>query len=235
MLHALAGFVQRASPAPRVLIALGVLSALLWAFGAIVDEVMEGDTGRFDQATLLLFRNAADLSDAIGPPWLEIALTDITVLGNPSILTLVTVIATAFLALAGRYISAALVALAISSGAIAEQIMKAGFDRARPDLVPHLVEVSSLSFPSGHAMLSAVTYLTIGALVAQNQQHRRTGIFVLTAAILLTLLISFSRVYLGVHWPTDVMAGWAIGSFWALAFWLLAEWLAARRARQRNG
>lgn len=215
---------------PRILAALGVLSALLLVFGNIAEEVLEGETGDFDRSTLLLFRDAGDLSDPLGPAWLEKALSDVTVLGNPSILTLVTVIAAAYLLVVGRVATAALVAVAIASGSIAEVLLKAGFDRARPDLVPHLVEVTSLSFPSGHAMLSALTYLTIGALLAKAQTQRRARFFVLATGVLLTALISFSRVYLGVHWPTDVLAGWAAGSIWALLFWLLADrWGLPRR------
>ncbi len=231
MKNSILRWIQRIPIEPRILVALGVGSLLLWVFGSIVDEVLEGDTADFDRATLLLFRHSGDLSDPIGPRWLKIMLEDITILGNPSILTLVTVIATAFLVMAGRYATAALTALAIASGSIAEQLMKAGFDRARPDLVPHLVDVTSLSFPSGHAMLSAITYLTIGALLARAQERRRTRYFVLATGVLLTLLISFSRVYLGVHWPTDVLAGWTAGSVWALAFWLIADLFTGPRER----
>jgi undecaprenyl-diphosphatase len=101
-------------------------------------------------------------------------------------------------------------------------------ERPRPELVSHLVEVQTSSFPSGHATLSAVVYLTIGALLAREQKSRRTRLYVMTVAILMALLIGCSRVYLGVHWPTDVLAGWAIGSGWAMLCWI-AAWSAAAR------
>jgi undecaprenyl-diphosphatase len=113
----------------------------------------------------------------------------------------------------------------VVSGTVASTLLKLGFDRPRPDLVAHLAHAQSSSFPSGHAMLSAVTYLTLGVLLARVHKKRRTKIIVMTYAITLTLLIGSSRVYLGVHWPTDVLAGWALGAAWAGLWWLLAWWL----------
>ena len=107
-------------------------------------------------------------------------------------------------------------------------VLKQIFERGRPDLVPHAVQVFSASFPSGHATLSAVTYLTLGALVARLAPHRLAKAYVLGVAIVLTLLVGTSRVYLGVHWPTDVLAGWCVGAAWAIACWLVAVWLQRR-------
>jgi undecaprenyl-diphosphatase len=108
-------------------------------------------------------------------------------------------------------------------------VLKAAFERPRPDLVPHGSYVSTASFPSGHSMMAAVVYLTLGALLARVEPDRRVKVFILTAAVLLALLVGVSRVYLGVHWPTDVLAGWTVGAGWALLFWLVA------RALQRRG
>jgi undecaprenyl-diphosphatase len=107
-------------------------------------------------------------------------------------------------------------------------LLKLGFDRPRPDLVAHGAQVYSASFPSGHALMSAVAYLTLGALLARVQKGRRLKLYVLAVAVTLTFLIGVSRVYLGVHWPTDVLAGWCIGSAWALTCWVLAIWLQGR-------
>jgi undecaprenyl-diphosphatase len=107
-------------------------------------------------------------------------------------------------------------------------LLKLGFERPRPDLVPHAVVVYTASFPSGHAMLSAVTWLTLGALLMRVEPRRRVKAYVLALAVLTTLLVGASRIYLGVHWPTDVLAGWCIGAAWALMCWLAALWLQRR-------
>jgi undecaprenyl-diphosphatase len=113
-------------------------------------------------------------------------------------------------------------------------LLKDAFGRARPDLVPHGVEVHTLSFPSGHAMLAAATYLTLGALLARVQPHPRVKTYVLTVAAVLTVLIGVSRVHLGVHWPSDVLAGWCVGAAWALLCWMAAVWLQRRGQVERG-
>jgi undecaprenyl-diphosphatase len=206
---------------------LAAASALL-AFAVIAEDVLEGETHGFDERLLRAFRNPNDLADPIGPPWFEIMMRDITSLGSTTVLTIVTLAAVFYLIMDGKRASAALVAVAVSGGALLSYVLKFGFDRPRPDLVAHLVEVSTLSFPSGHAMGSAVTYLTLGALLARTQPRRHIKIYVLTVAVLLTLMVGISRVYLGVHWPTDVLAGWCAGSAWALICWTVALWLQRR-------
>ena len=101
--------------------------------------------------------------------------------------------------------------------------------------MPHLVDVGDLSFPSGHAMVSAVTYLTLGALLARTQRRRATRIFVMAAGILLAVIIGLSRIYLGVHYPTDVLAGWVAGALWALGCWLVSKRFIARAAGEGGG
>ena len=207
----------------------GVLAVLLLAVGAllafaeIAGEVVEGDTRAFDAAVLLALRTPADTADPIGPPWVEAAFRDLTTLGGTSVLTVVTLATLGYLLLAGKRATAALVAVAVLGGTLLSSLLKAGFERPRPDLVAHLVEVSSQSFPSGHATLSAVTWLTLGTLLATVQPRRRLKAYVLGVAIAVTLLVGTSRVYLGVHWPTDVIAGWCIGTAWALLSWLAAR------------
>jgi undecaprenyl-diphosphatase len=127
-----------------------------------------------------------------------------------------------YLLMARRHAAALQVAVSIGGGALLSSLIKMAFDRPRPDLVPHAVAVASASFPSGHAMLSAVAYLTIGGLLMRVQTRLATKVYVLTTAVLLTVLIGISRIYLGVHWPTDVLAGWCIGAAWALLCWVVA-------------
>jgi len=211
---------------PRVLLTLGLLAGMLLAFAKIVEDVVEDESRDFDHAILLALRQPDNLAAPIGPPWLKDALIDVTSLGSTTVLTLVTVIALVYLLLANKPRTALLVTAAIGGGRLVEVLMKLGFGRARPTIVPQLVTEHSLSFPSGHAMLSAITYLTLGALLAHAQREWRMKLFILATGIILTLLIGVSRVFLGIHWPTDVLAGWTAGAAWALAFWLVNRKLA---------
>jgi undecaprenyl-diphosphatase len=131
--------------------------------------------------------------------------------------------------------TALFVVLAVVGGAALETLLKVGFARPRPELVPHLVDVNSLSFPSGHAMMATITYLTLGVLLARAQERRRMKLYLLTVATFVALLVGISRIYLGVHWPTDVLAGWCVGAAWALACWLIATWLQQRGAIEGEG
>jgi undecaprenyl-diphosphatase len=203
-------------------LSLAAFGFFAWAFIALADEVREGATLSFDRALLLALRNPQDLADPIGPGWLEEAARDITGLGGYAVLTIVTLAALAYLLLAGKRAAALLVLVAIIGGMLLSTGLKLGFERARPDLVPHGARVYTASFPSGHAMLSAVTYLTLGALLTRVQEGRRLKAYLMGLAITLALLVGISRVYLGVHWPSDVLAGWSVGAAWAALCWFIA-------------
>jgi len=202
---------------------LGVALPIL-AFIEIADEVGEGEARWFDEGVLLALRTA-DPADPIGPRWLEASVMDITALGGFAVLALVTLFAIGYLAVQRKWIEALTLLVATGGGTAISEGLKVGFARPRPDLVAHVVETTSMSFPSGHAMLSAVTYLTLGALLAQAQERTSVRGYILGVAIVLTLLIGLSRIYLGVHWPTDVLAGWCLGAAWALICWAAATWL----------
>lgn len=199
-----------------------------YVFVKVAGEVMEGDAGALDRGILLALRNPADPSDPLGPPWLEESMRDLTALGGTAVLTLITVLAMIFLLMIRRRHTAWLVAFSVAGGTLLSQALKWGFDRPRPDLVPHGMSVYSQSFPSGHAMLSAVVYLTLGALLARTQPRIRMKVFLLGSAIALTVIVGISRIYLGVHWPTDVLGGWALGAAWAAFCWLVMLWLQRR-------
>lgn len=216
-------------------VALGVIALGGLAFALVADEALEGDARAFDEAILLALREAGDTSNPVGPPWLEHAMLDITALGGYVVLTLLVTGAAVYLLAASKRGAAMLVVGAVGSGTLLSESLKLGFARPRPDLVAHLAEVQSASFPSGHAMISAITYLTLGVLLTRAHARRSTKVIVMAYAIALTLLIGFSRVYLGVHWPTDVLAGWALGAAWAAVWWLLAWRLQRRGKVERPG
>ena len=202
----------------------GVLLFFLWLAG----EVVEGDTHVFDQAVLLALRGSGNPADPLGPRWLELTARDITSLGGYPVVILMTLCAIGFLMIAAKGHAAVLVLVSIGGGMLLSSGLKDLFERPRPDLVPHAVQVFTQSFPSGHATLSAVTYLTLGALLARVQPRRAVKVYLLSLAVLLTLLVGASRVYLGVHWPTDVLAGWCVGAGWAVLCWTAASWLQQR-------
>ena len=197
-------------------------------FAELADQVVDGGTRKLDQSILLSMRRPVDLAP-LGPPWLQEGARDITALGGVTVLTLLTAGVCTFLALDGRRPMALFAASSIVSGLLLSTLLKNLFQRPRPDLVPVAVYVTTASFPSGHSMLSAVTYLTLGALLARAHEGRLLKAFFLLTAALLTLLIGVSRVYLGVHWPSDVLAGWTAGAVWSLFCWTLAQYLQRRR------
>jgi undecaprenyl-diphosphatase len=196
---------------------------LLFAFVVLAGEVTEGDTQAFDTRILRALRDPVDPAKPLGPPWMENALLDLTALGGSTVLVLVVAAVVGFLVLQTRYRSALFVAATAVSGEMLNAAMKYAFHRPRPSIVPHLRAVFSTSFPSGHAMESAIVYLTLGAILMRAADNHVTKLYILGTAMLLTALVGISRVYLGVHYPTDVIGGWIIGFVWASICWLVAE------------
>ena len=154
-----------------------------------------------------------------GPSWLPKVAADITALGGGVVLTLIVLVVIGFLLMQRLWLTALATALASLTGGWAVDLIKGQVLRARPDLVPHLVDASGYSFPSGHATSSAVVYLTLAALAGQVTRDRAARRYLLIVAVLLVGAIGCSRVYLGVHWPSDVLAGWSFGTLWALGWW----------------
>lgn len=192
-------------------------------FIRISDEMRENEYHAFDRWVLLQLREPGDPSNPLGSPYFESMVRDITALGGGTVLTGLTLASVGAAFFLGKRRTAALIAIAICTGSLLTSFLKSGFDRPRPDLVPHEVLVTSPSFPSGHAMMSAVVYITLGVLLARTQPRMAFRIYLISLAVFLALLVGLSRVYLGVHWPTDVLAGWALGAAWALLFQLLAR------------
>lgn len=211
-----------------LLVLPGLAAAALWGFVALADEILEGETADVDRWLLLALRNPQDVSDPLGPRWLEEMMRDVTAFGGTGPLAFITLAGVIYLLLRRRLRTAAFLAIAIAGGQALSSLLKLGFDRARPDLVPHGMTVYTASFPSGHAMMTAVVYLTLAALLARSESRTRLKAFLLLLAACLTVLVGISRVYLGVHWPTDVLGGWMIGSAWAAGCWSLAALLQRR-------
>lgn len=210
------------------------LLLLLVSISTLAGEVLEGDTLEFDKRILASLRVPDNPLRPIGPAWLPGAAVDMTALGSATVLGLVVVVVTGFLVLQGKWRMGLLVSTASVGGWVLTTVLKRVFQRPRPDVVPHLREVSTLSFPSGHALTSAVVYLTLGALLMHIAERRLTRFYCMAVAMTATFLIGVSRVYLGVHYPTDVVAGWLIGFSWALLCWIVERTLERRTALKQE-
>ncbi|MFI4964374.1 MAG: phosphatase PAP2 family protein [Caulobacterales bacterium] len=203
----------------RALILVIGAAAAFWAFFNIGSEVGEGETMALDKHILLALRNPADPSDPIGSQSLQEAMRDVTALGGVTVMTLVSIVAVLAFLMHRRRWHAGILAGTIFLAFLSSEGLKDLYGRPRPELVPHGSYVYSSSFPSGHSTLSAATFLTLAVLIASLEPNRGTKRMVFVLAVLLVLAIGVSRVYLGVHWPSDVLAGWCLGGAWALAAW----------------
>lgn len=210
------------------MVLLFFLALAVLAFVLLAGEVLEGDTKAFDETILLALRTPGDLNDPIGPHWFEEIARDMTAMGGVGVLTLLTFAVAGYLALSRHISTMWFMLIAIGSGTLLSRTAKLFFDRPRPELVPHGSFVYTASFPSGHTMLSAVTYLTLAVMLSRLEKRRLIKVYIMTVAIVLTGLVGASRVYLGVHWPTDVIAGWTAGAGWAVACVLVSQWLQRR-------
>jgi undecaprenyl-diphosphatase len=208
-----------------------VVLACGYCYVELADKVKTGGTQTIDEWILRSLRRPDDLAVPIGPPWLREAALDITALGSWAVLLLVAVAVMGLMFLQRQYGILLLTAFATATGGTASMVLKELLGRDRPTVVPHLREVSSPSFPSGHAMLSAIVFLTLGILLMQTVHGRLAKWYCLLWAFLLMILVGLSRVYLGVHYPTDVLAGWTAGIAWALACWVAAQYASRWRAR----
>ncbi|ANN61378.1 phosphoesterase [Mesorhizobium loti NZP2037] len=220
----------RRSPQGKNRLIVGLLIAcLVLGFGVLAEEVREGDTTKFDLAIMSTLR-AADPAYPIGPPWLQEAARDVTSIGSIVFLGFVLLAGVSYLLLVHKRALAIWMAVAVAGGELLGTILKLSFNRPRPE-IPHVTRVFTASFPSGHAMLSAITFLTVGALLSHASQDLRLKVYFMTLAVFLTVAVGISRVYLAVHYPTDVLAGWCIGSGWAILCWIVALWFQERPKR----
>ena len=216
----------------KILVNLFVLVTALLVFTFVAKEVSSGDTQEFDELVLNYLREDGTITSPIGPTWFIGLMTDITALGGATIIFMITAAVVFYLLIQKRYEFMWLIMIATIGGALLSFGLKELFARERPPLIFHLLTVKSMSFPSGHAMMSSVVYLTQGALLAKVQSNKNLRVYILLVAIMLVFLIGLSRIYLGVHYPTDVLAGWSVGLAWASLCWLTAKYLQRRNERK---
>lgn len=214
----------------EIVVLLAVLAMVLgtWAFIELADAVKEKDTQSFDERIIIKMRRSENLAIPIGPPWLHEVGRDVTALGGVAVLSGLTLVVAGFLVMRKQYHALWLVLIATFGGLGLSTLLKEIIARDRPSVVPHLSYVTTSSFPSGHSMLAAVAYLTLGSLLARLVVEWRVKIYILVVALLVTFLVGVSRVYMGVHYPTDVLAGWSAGLVWASICWLVARMLQHR-------
>lgn len=212
----------------RTVMPLLLVGCLAWAFAELADEVVDDETHAFDRAILLAMREPGDPADPLGPPWMHEVGRDVTALGGITILGLLTASILGYLWMRGLHRLGWALLAGISGAGIFTQSLKALFGRPRPDLVPYMTEVHSAAFPSGHASMSAATYLVLGMILARAHRRRALRAYIVSVCVVLTLLVGISRVYIGVHWPTDVLAGWTLGGLWATCVWTAVRWFENR-------
>jgi undecaprenyl-diphosphatase len=219
-------------PEVRVVASMLVVCGLLWFFADFTEDVLARDTHAFDRALLMALREEGAPEDPIGPSWMHEVARDVTALGGYAVLSMLTIAVIGYLWIRRKPRTSLVLVAGVAGAFAASHLLKGIFDLPRPDLVPHLAQVYTASFPSGHAASAAGAYLTIGMMLARVHRGRRMRAYLLGTSVTLALLIGASRVYLGVHWPSDVLAGWVIGAAWALVVWSFATLIEVHRARR---
>lgn len=212
------------SPKKKIFLMICVCLGGYFLFGKLVSEILEGESHIIDTKILMFMRDPSDRNVLWGPGWFQEMMRDITGLGGIGILTLITIACAIYFFIIRKANLAFYILVSVGTGVLFSNFLKSYFDRPRPDLVPYGSIIYTASLPSGHALMSAVVYLTLGAIIAETQSSRSVKIYILSIATMISVLVGISRVYLGVHWPSDVLAGWLAGVSWALMFWLVVHY-----------
>jgi undecaprenyl-diphosphatase len=218
--------VEFAALSALLIIGLGVA-----AFAELADDMTEVDGRAFDQSILSALRPGTDPSDALGPWWLEIAANDLTALGGISVLALFAIAAVGFLLIQRKRLSAFVLVLGLLGGVALSEGLKSVFERERPPYAYQAVETINASFPSGHALLSTVFYLSLAVMLSRAFPRRHLKAYVIAVGIAIAVLVGLTRIYLAAHWATDVFAGWSVGAAWAMALWLVSHAVDRRQRR----
>ncbi len=210
-----------------------VIVGSVWSFLAIGNAIQDDEIPSFDKRVMASLRHPDNPKKPIGPAWLIPATRDVTALGSFVVLCFVTLMVSGYLLLAKKYHALILVVVVIVGGSFLSDFLKRAYNRPRPNPEFHLDQVTTPSFPSGHTMGSAVVYLTLGVLLSRLVEQLRFKVYFVSLAVLLTVLVGLSRIYLGVHYPTDVLGGWTAGLAWSLAWWLLVRYLQQTQAVEK--
>lgn len=218
----------------RIVFTILLMTLGLLVFLVITGVVVSGSTRHFDEMIVTAFRESGNVSRPKGPYALVGIMRDITSLGGATFVTLTTLIVAVYLLLQKKRRSLMLVLLATLGGGLLESVLKTLIARQRPGPLFQLMPEYSHSFPSGHSMMSAVVYLSLAVLLARIQKRRAIRIYVIIVALFLTFIIGVSRIYLGVHYPTDVLAGWSLGLAWASFVWFLSWKLELKDKKEEN-
>jgi len=216
----------------KVLVAVLAIVVGTVGFILIAGFVISGSTDYFDVQVLRLLRTTGNLARPIGPKWLFEIMRDITSLGGATIVFLITFIVIVYFFLQKQYSMLFLVFAAVIGGGLIDLELKVIFSRIRPQVVPNLIQEISYGFPSGHSMMSTIIYLSLASLIARLQSRWRDKIYIISVAVFLSFMIGISRIYLGVHYPTDVFGGWSLGLAWAAFCWLVAWYISEKRTRK---
>lgn len=187
-----------------------------------------GEPLAIDRDILLALRQAGHPGAPAGPEWLLPAARDLTALAGTPVLTVLALALAGYFIVKKRWSMLAVLLVAVIGETLLSGALKEFFGRPRPTIVPHLVDASGMSFPSGHSTSAAAIYLTIAALIARETKERVVRNYVFFVAVTLALLVGASRVYLGVHYPTDVIGGLSFGAAWAAIVLIAARKLEKR-------
>jgi undecaprenyl-diphosphatase len=193
-----------------------VVLAGAWGFLRMANLIEDHGGHPLDEAILRWFRQQAEPGILRGPAWTGEAMRDLTALGSPLVLALLTTVTSGYLVVSRRPHAALFVTLSAAGGGGLNFLLKEWYDRPRPEVVPQLTQVSGLSFPSGHAQISTIVFLTVASMMARLATTPARRVYILGSALCLAILVGISRVALGVHYPTDVLAGWVVGVVWSL-------------------
>ena len=187
---------------------LGVCIVTVYILAELSDEVLEQESFAFDEAILLHIRQFAN-------PVLDSAMLFITRIGDPRTVVPLTGIVFIFLLVKRQRLAAAFFAINAAGGAALSYFLKLAFSKPRPQLWESAIEEVTFSYPSGHALGSMVIYGFLSYVFATLYPRFSTAIY--TFAVFMIVSIGFSRLYLGVHWPTDIIGGYGIGFLWVMA------------------